>query len=77
MGAKMSGSDHLEYEKYLTMVHEHLDHAAFEAEWLEGFSMTTEGIVEDLKDWLGRSENIPEADHYIRTLVNASFMPTA
>jgi len=77
MGAKMSGSDRLEYEKYLTMVHEHLDYAAFEVEWLDGFSMTTEGIVEDLKDWLGRSENISETDHYIRTLVNTSLLPTA
>jgi hypothetical protein len=77
MGAKMSGSDRIEYEKYLTMVHEHLDYASFEAEWLEGFSMTTEGIVEDLKSWLGRSENISETDHYMRTLVNTSLMPTA
>lgn len=77
MGAKMSGSDRFEYEKYLTMVHEHLDHAAFEVEWLEGFSMTTEQIVEDLKSWLGRFENVSGTDHYIRMLVNTSLLPTA
>jgi len=59
MGAKMSNNDRLEYEHYLAMVHEQLDHAAFEAEWLEGFSMTTEQIVEDLKAWSGDIGAIP------------------
>jgi predicted ATPase/class 3 adenylate cyclase/Tfp pilus assembly protein PilF len=77
MGANMSSNDRLEYEKYLTMVHEHLNYAAFEAEWLQGFSMTTEQIIEDLKGWLGQSENVSETDQSTRTLVIASFMPTA
>lgn len=62
MGAKMSSSDRIEYEKYRTMVHEHLDHATFEAEWLEGFSMTTEQIIEDLKEWLGDFESVPVSE---------------
>ena len=56
MGAKMSNNDHLEYEKYLTLVHEHLDHATFEAEWLEGFASTTEEIIADLQQWLDQTE---------------------
>jgi predicted ATPase/class 3 adenylate cyclase len=53
MGAKMNSNDRLEYEHYLAMVHEHLDEATFEAEWSEGFLMTTDQIVEELKDWTG------------------------
>ena len=51
MGAKMSSNDRHEYEQYLDLVHEKLDHAAFEVEWSEGFSMTTEQIIKDLKEW--------------------------
>jgi predicted ATPase/uncharacterized protein HemY len=53
MGAKMSSNDRLEYEHYLTMVHEHMDHTEFEAEWSVGFTMTTEQIIEDVRQWSG------------------------
>ncbi len=53
MGAKMSNNDRAEYEKYLTMVHLHMDHATFEAEWSEGFTMTIEQIVNGLSEWSG------------------------
>ncbi len=52
MGAKMSSNDRLEYEHYLAKVHEHLDHAAFEVEWSEGFMMTTGQFIQELKEWL-------------------------
>jgi hypothetical protein len=58
MGAKMSSNDRIEYEHYLTMVHESLDHATYEVEWSEGFSMPKEMIIEDLKEWLGEIKNI-------------------
>jgi predicted ATPase/class 3 adenylate cyclase len=58
MGARMSSNDRMEYEHYLTMVHEHLDHATFEAEWSEGFLMTTEQIVEELNEWSDDLRNI-------------------
>ncbi len=58
MGAQMSNNDRAEYERYLTMVHEQLDHATFEAEWLEGFSMTTEQIIQDVDAWLGSIQTI-------------------
>ncbi|MEJ2600893.1 MAG: tetratricopeptide repeat protein [Anaerolineales bacterium] len=60
MGAKMSSNDRLEYEHYLTIVHEHLDHATFETEWSQGFIMTTQEIIEDLKEWSGYSEKSSE-----------------
>lgn len=56
MGARMSSNDRQEYEHYLTLVHERLDHAAFEAEWSQGFIMTTEQIIEELTGWLGDPE---------------------
>ncbi len=56
----MSGTDLVEYEHYLDMVHKQLDYASFEAEWLEGFSMTIEQVVEDLRQWSGYSEKSPE-----------------
>jgi predicted ATPase/class 3 adenylate cyclase len=52
MGAKMSSNDRLEYEHYLTMVHKHLDHAAFEVEWSEGFLMETGQFIKELREWL-------------------------
>jgi predicted ATPase len=57
MGAKMSSSDRLEYEQYLALVQDHLDHATFEAEWSGGFLMTTEQIIEELHEWSGDFEN--------------------
>jgi predicted ATPase/class 3 adenylate cyclase len=51
MGAMMSSSDLLEYEQYQDLVHKQLNYASFEAEWSEGFSMTAEQIIEDLKEW--------------------------
>ncbi len=59
MGAKMSSNDQVEYEHYLTMVHEQIDHTTFEAEWLEGSSMTTEQIIEELNAWSGDFGVIP------------------
>ena len=60
MGAKMSSNDRLEYEHYLGLVHEHLDHMAFEVEWSEGFTMTTDQVIEELKEWSGNFERTPE-----------------
>jgi predicted ATPase/class 3 adenylate cyclase len=51
MGAQMSSNDRQEYEHYLTMVHDHLDHVTFEAEWLQGFTMTAEQIIQELNEW--------------------------
>jgi tetratricopeptide (TPR) repeat protein len=59
MGATMSNNDHLEYENYLTLVHEQLDHATFESEWSDGFTMTTEKIIADLDEWSANSMNGP------------------
>jgi hypothetical protein len=56
MGAKMSSNDRLEYEHYLALVHEHLDHMTFEVEWSKGFTMTTDQIIEELKKWSGDFE---------------------
>jgi predicted ATPase/class 3 adenylate cyclase len=61
MGAKMSSNDRLEYEHYLAMVRNHLDHATFEAEWSQGFLMTTEQILEELNEWSGNFENGPHS----------------
>jgi predicted ATPase/class 3 adenylate cyclase/Tfp pilus assembly protein PilF len=72
MGAKMSSNDLSEYENYLSMVHEHLDYAAFEAEWSEGFTMTMEQIVEDLKEWSGYFENASETEKPVSSLENVS-----
>jgi predicted ATPase len=58
MGAQMSSNDRAEYERYLTMVHEQLDHTTFEMEWLEGFSMATEQILADLDAWLGNLQMV-------------------
>jgi hypothetical protein len=57
MGAKMSSNDRLEYEKYLSMAREQLDHATFEAEWSAGFQMTTAEMIADLTlhDWVVNS----------------------
>lgn len=57
IGAQMSKKDRAEYEHYLAMAHQHLAHAAFEAEWSDGFSMTTRQIIEDLEEWSGYFEN--------------------
>jgi predicted ATPase/class 3 adenylate cyclase len=64
MGAQMSNNDRQEYEHYLTMVHDHLDHVTFEAEWLQGFTMTTEQIIEELNEWSGdfESGSIPKPE---------------
>jgi predicted ATPase/class 3 adenylate cyclase len=51
MGAQMSNNDRQEYEHYLALVHDHLDHVTFEAEWSQGFSMTTEQIITELNEW--------------------------
>lgn len=51
MGAQMSSNDRQEYEHYLALVHDHLDHVTFEAEWSQGFSMTTEQIITELNEW--------------------------
>jgi predicted ATPase/class 3 adenylate cyclase/Tfp pilus assembly protein PilF len=59
MGAKMSSYDRLEYEQYLTLVHEHLDHASFEAEWSQGFTMNTEEIIKELNEWSCDFEHEP------------------
>jgi len=56
MGAKMSSNDRLEYEHYLSLVHEHLDHMTFEVEWSKGFTMTTAQIIDELKEWSGNIE---------------------
>jgi predicted ATPase/class 3 adenylate cyclase len=53
MGAQMSSTDRQEYEHYLDLVHDHLDQVTFEAEWSQGFSMTTEQIIEELNEWSG------------------------
>lgn len=53
MGAQMTSNDQLEHEHYLDLVHDHLDHVTFEVEWSQGFSMTTEQIIEDLNAWSG------------------------
>jgi len=53
MGVKMSDQDSKEYENYLAMVHERLDHTMFEVEWSEGFRMATEQVIEELNEWLG------------------------
>ena len=49
IGATINGNVRIEHERYLVMVHKQLDHASFETEWSEGFSMTTQKILEDLK----------------------------
>jgi predicted ATPase/class 3 adenylate cyclase len=59
MGAKMSSSDRIEYENYLSMAQERLDHAAFEAQWSEGFSMNTEHIVKELDAWFEEMDVLP------------------
>ena len=51
IGAKMSSNDREEYERYLDLVHEKLDHTTFESEYTEGFSMTTDQIIDNLKEW--------------------------
>jgi predicted ATPase/class 3 adenylate cyclase len=52
MEAKMSNHDRKEYEHYLTLVHKQLDHAQFEMEWSEGFSMSAEQIIDDIDNWI-------------------------
>jgi tetratricopeptide (TPR) repeat protein len=59
MGAKMSSSDRIEYENYLSMAQERLEQAVFEAEWSEGFSMTTEQIVKELEAWFEGMDVLP------------------
>jgi len=63
MGVKININDRVEYERQLALVHERLDLAAFETEWSEGFSMTTQEIMEDLKKSLDEigSTQLPEA----------------
>jgi tetratricopeptide (TPR) repeat protein len=62
MGVKISSNDRVEYEQHLALVHEHLDHATFEAEWSEGFSLTTQKIMEDLNEWLDEIAGMQLAD---------------
>lgn len=51
MGMRMSNNDWSEYEQYLMSAYQLIDHPTFEAEWSEGFSMTTGQLIDDLKEW--------------------------
>lgn len=72
MGAKMSSNDRIEYEKYLTMVHECLDHTTFETEWSEGFTMSMEQIIDELKEWLGDFESATSPKQLVGSLEDLS-----
>ena len=52
IGAKMSNNDRVEYEQYLELTHQQLDHVSFEMEWSAGFGMSANKILEDLGKWL-------------------------
>lgn len=51
MGMRMSNNDWSEYEHYLMTAQQMIDRPSFEAEYSEGFSMTTDQLVDDLKEW--------------------------
>jgi tetratricopeptide (TPR) repeat protein len=64
MGAKISGNDRLEYENYISIAHRKLDYPSFEVEWSEGFAMSTEQVIRDLKEWLGDFGNPTDVDQH-------------
>ncbi len=51
IGAKMSSNDRIEYEKFINLTHQQLDHVSFEMEWTIGYSTSAFQILEDLKTW--------------------------
>lgn len=55
MGMRMSNNDWAEYEHYLMATNQLIDRPTFEAEWSEGFAMTAEQLVLDVKEWSSAS----------------------
>ncbi len=51
MGARMGEDDQREYEMCLDRLRKQLDETIFQSLWSEGYSMTTEQVIEDLKSW--------------------------
>lgn len=51
MGARMGEDDQREYEACLDKLRQQLDEETFQTLWSEGYSMTTELVIENLKSW--------------------------
>lgn len=51
MGARMGEDDQREYERCLNKLRDQLDEGTFQTLWSEGYSMTTEQVIDDLKNW--------------------------
>jgi tetratricopeptide (TPR) repeat protein len=47
----MGGDDRQEYEQYLAALRRELDQTTMDALWMEGYSISLEEIIADLKDW--------------------------
>ena len=59
IGAKMGNDDRQEYERYLALTRNQMDIKAFENAWLEGASLTSEQVINDLGDWQDTSVVAP------------------
>jgi hypothetical protein len=51
MGARMGKDDHQEYDDRLNMLRNQLDESTFQALWSQGYSMSPEQVIEDIKSW--------------------------